>query len=981
MLGWSRAPPPLATRTMSSAPHPSRSTLRAPSRAAPLALAALLVACGGGGGGGGKKKVAAPGTAVGETPAVPVHLVQGDIDSGALSVAQVVEHGALLFAARFNALDGAGRPGSTGTGAPRPFESTPHNVNRISGPEAGACAECHKQPFVGASGGHSRNVWVLADALPFVNFDEGAGDGFQQHDLRTVGLERGTVGMFGAGFVEMLAREMSQELQALRAAASSQAVRTGLDVPQALVTKGVSFGALVAKPDGTVDMSGVEGVDSDLVVKPFHQKGVVASLRQFTNTALNQHHGMQSAERFGPGTDADGDGVLDEITPGDVTALTLFQASLPAPGRVLPTPGGAPGPSPAVDAGAALFEQVGCVACHKPTLRLVEPVFTEPGPYHGPGELQLDDVPQPVALDLLRDGPGPWPRAEADGSVLVPAYTDLKRHDMGPLLADEGPEQGGVPRAVFLTKKLWGLASQPPYLHHGRALTLDEAILAHGGEAQAARDGYAALTGEQRDLVVEFLLSLRLVPPGGNATTIHVPDDGVRGDRPAVKEHLAQADVDAGLYSNEDLFDVGSALFDTSFNTLDGAGRPETTGDGLPRPRRDFPDNVNRFSGPDSTGCVACHVFPRGTAGGGVVGNVFVGAEAYPFVQFDGGAGDLFRELHLDTLANERATVGLHGAGYLELVAREMTAALHALRDQALADAHAGDADVTVPLVAKGVAFGALTARPDGTLDTLDVEGVDGDLVVKPFHQKGVSVSLRDFTNFALNQHHGIQSSERFGVGADPDGDGLADELTVGDVTALAVYQAMQAAPGRLLPSDPERLEAVDAGEATFLEIGCATCHVPELVLDDPTFTEPGPYNPPGNLHPDDVPAPVSIDLSTEGRLPRLPEEPDGTVRVPAYTDLKRHDMGPALADPLVERGVAPELFLTKRLWGAANEPPYMHHGRASTLREAVLLHGGEAQAARDAFAALPAPRQDRVIDFLNTLRLLPKDSPLVVFQ
>jgi len=55
--------------------------------------------------------------------------------------------------------------------------------------------------------------------------------------------------------------------------------------------------------------------------------------------------------------------------------------------------------------------------------------------------------------------------------------------------------------------------------------------------------------------------------------------------------------------------------------------------------------------------------------------------------------------------------------------------------------------------------------------------------------------------------------------------------------------------------------------------------------------------------------------------------------------------------------------------------------GRANTLREAVLMHGGEAQAARNAFASLPTARQDRVIDFLNTLQLLPKGSPLVVFE
>jgi CxxC motif-containing protein (DUF1111 family) len=91
--------------------------------------------------------------------------------------------------------------------------------------------------------------------------------------------------------------------------------------------------------------------------------------------------------------------------------------------------------------------------------------------------------------------------------------------------------------------------------------------------------------------------------------------------------------------------------------------------------------------------------------------------------------------------------------------------------------------------------------------------------------------------------------------------------------------------------------------------------------------------------------------------------------------------MGPGLAEPLPEAGVAPELFLTKKLWGMANEPPYMHHGRALTITEAILMHGGEAQAARDAFAALPDHQRDSVIDFLNTLQVLPFGSDLVVFD
>jgi hypothetical protein len=59
-------------------------------------------------------------------------------------------------------------------------------------------------------------------------------------------------------------------------------------------------------------------------------------------------------------------------------------------------------------------------------------------------------------------------------------------------------------------------------------------------------------------------------------------------------------------------------------------------------------------------------------------------------------------------------------------------------------------------------------------------------------------------------------------------------------------------------------------------------------------------------------------------------------------------------------------------LWGAANEPPFFHHGLFTTLRQSVLAHGGEAQESRDRFTTLPAGDQDALIEFLKTLQVLP---------
>src|SRR2546423_14833444 len=94
-------------------------------------------------------------------------------------------------------------------------------------------------------------------------------------------------------------------------------------------------------------------------------------------------------------------------------------------------------------------------------------------------------------------------------------------------------------------------------------------------------------------------------------------------------------------------------------------------------------------------------------------------------------------------------------------------------------------------------------------------------LVVRPFHQAGAVVSIREFTNNAYNHHHGIQSTERFGDDTDPDGDGFTNELTRADVTAVSVFQATMAVPGRVIPPDRDVEAGVWKGRQRFAAIGC----------------------------------------------------------------------------------------------------------------------------------------------------------------
>jgi CxxC motif-containing protein (DUF1111 family) len=133
---------------------------------------------------------------------------------------------------------------------------------------------------------------------------------------------------------------------------------------------------------------------------------------------------------------------------------------------------------PQVLAGKELFQALQCAACHRPkfvTSRKAE--------------------------------------IEAHRFQLIWPYSDLLLHDMGEGLADNRPA-GTATGREWRTPPLWGIgltelvSGRETYLHDGRARTLEEAILWHGGEAQAARDGYAGLEKKDREALVRFLKSL-----------------------------------------------------------------------------------------------------------------------------------------------------------------------------------------------------------------------------------------------------------------------------------------------------------------------------------------------------------------------------------------------------------------------------------------------------------------------------------------
>ena len=479
----------------------------------------------------------------------------------------------------------------------------------------------------------------------------------------------------------------------------------------------------------------------------------------------------------------------------------------------------------------------------------------------------------------------------------------------------------------------------------------------------------------------------------------------VIGEEHALPRHLA--DGEESTLSPYALIAWGARIFQANWTIQDGAGRPRTKGNGhaLSDPTSPLSGAraFNRVSGPDANSCAGCHNAPYGIPGGAgdFAAGTFVLSQRFDFVTFDrtdsvptrGAVDELQRPVSLQDVGDFRRSPGLFGAGYIEMLAREITSDLRSIRDCI-------QPGQTRTLVSKGISFGRLTRHRDGSWDVSQVTGLPAEsllspppvnpldppsLVIRPWHQAGAVVSLREFSNNAFNQHHGMQSTERFGTDTDPDGDGVANELTRADLTAVALFQAAMAVPGRVIPNDPAIERAVVTGERAFNDFGCARCHFPSLPLGKQNwiYTEPNPFNPPGNLQSAHAHR-VGISL-LDARLPqpRLPRSAGDAIDIPAYTDFRLHEMCEAstpgsepldqnqpLWSPKFRRGNC--RFLTTRLWGVANQPPFFHHGLFTTLRESVLAHHGEAESSRTAFVAASAYERDSLIEFLKTLQVLP---------
>jgi Di-haem oxidoreductase, putative peroxidase len=80
-----------------------------------------------------------------------------------------------------------------------------------------------------------------------------------------------------------------------------------------------------------------------------------------------------------------------------------------------------------------------------------------------------------------------------------------------------------------------------------------------------------------------------------------------------------------------------------------------------------------------------------------------------------------------------------------------------------------------------------------------------------------------------------------------------------------------------------------------------------------------------------------------------------------------------------VQNGVPTDEFITRKLWDVGNSAPYGHRGDLGTITEAIVAHGGEATASRDAFNALPQSQQADIVEFLKSLQVVPQGTMALV--
>ena len=278
--------------------------------------------------------------------------------------------------------------------------------------------------------------------------------------------------------------------------------------------------------------------------------------------------------------------------------------------------------------------------------------------------------------------------------------------------------------------------------------------------------------------------------------------------------------------------------------------------------------------------------------------------------------------LHPDTMLSVRVAPPMIGLGLLEAIP-EAAILANVDPDDADGDGISGRPNLVASTLLGAQALGRFGWKANlATLPDQNAGAFNGDIGMSSLLVPEAYGDCTEAQTICRNAPHGI-------------GETTPVEVAEPLMEALLFYTRSLAVPAMRTPNDP----AVMAGRALFATIGCTSCHTP------------------------------SFQTGPDAAHPALANQ-----QIWPYTDLLLHDMGAGLADNRPDGQATGTEWRTPPLWGIGltetvnGHTYFLHDGRARNLMEAILWHGGEAQAARNAFADLSAGERDNLLQFLEAL-------------
>ncbi len=357
---------------------------------------------------------------------------------------------------------------------------------------ANSCVTCHGQGGVGGAGGLQHNVTTFMLTIPGQPTRSGIVHAFasateyletlralnpalpytsrptlqlvNQHSMDSVSFggtrgtlalsQRNTPALFGIGLIDAISE------RTLLAEERKQRFRHGM-----------------TKPGHPTLPVGRVSILADGRIGKFGWKGQSASISDFVQAACANELGLSNPGQAQPKpfvyTSYKDEG--HDLTQKQCDQIAAFCAALPKPVVVLPAE---PTKQEAAAKGQRLFNEIGCADCHTPNLGSVEGLYS-------------DLLLHKMGMDLQGAGAyygNPIPVASSGNS------------------SAPGPDE-------WRTPPLWGVADSAPYLHDGRAQTLQDAIKMHRGQAEKSSTTFEALPRADQDALVEFLKTLRAPRP------------------------------------------------------------------------------------------------------------------------------------------------------------------------------------------------------------------------------------------------------------------------------------------------------------------------------------------------------------------------------------------------------------------------------------------------------------------------------------